>query len=202
MPVLATTTTTYALKALAPLIGSAGLAGFLFTGMQALLFTKGTTTTQDFLKLDISAQRIVLKEVLMQLHPVVPATEMQLHFNSHEMQLRMQLKCSGSDNHSSRFHADICEVCLEEVDHTKISLTYAPCGHRCVCDDCDRDIIVIKLSSCVNQHTIAGDAPLHIAVKQLLDPKQLASTFPRTDRCVKCNTAAQRQYANIVKEQL
>jgi len=180
MPVIATaTTTTFALKALAPLIGSAGLAGFLFTATSMpLLFTKGAALpTEDFLKLGISDQRVLLKALLMQLHPIVPQLQ--------------------NDCHHSHFPASICEVCLEEVDNHKMSLIFAPCGHRCVCDDCDRDIIVIKLSACVTQQTIAGDAPLDTALKQLLDPSQkLASTFPRTDRCVKCNTLAQRQYSN------
>merc|ERR1719460_294864 len=83
-----------------------------------------------------------------------------------------------SDGRAKReFVSAVCAVCQQEVSPAQMSLTYASCGHRCVCDDCDRDVIVIKLSSMVTQRRILAEIPLESALSQLLDDKQLASSF-------------------------
>jgi len=169
-------------KWIVPVVGATGIAGFVYK-RRSWFVSDEDMVVASFLKKDIATQRELLRRLVVRACPPIDK-----EFED----------CSENQTVSS-----VCEVCLEDVSHESMSLMYSPCGHRCVCDNCDRDIIVIKLCACVEQtKTIPGDTPIIDALKALFHTKALAATFPRTDRCFKCNKIAERQYTPAPEEEV
>jgi hypothetical protein len=167
---------------------SAGLAG-LFCSFIVSDGTRKSMTTSSFLELGIEEQRALLKDLLLQQFPEQKGESAPVK------------SCCQPESVSP-----YCTVCLEDVNLLNMSLVYSPCGHRCVCDDCDRDLIVIKLSSCVEKELIASHCPIHVALKKLLGAEFASSlSFPRaetlrfcpSDRCITCHALAARQYVEM-----